>query len=50
MSGSIEVWVRETIEPRRTRAEFIARGLASHEEAKSKDPRGPVTLQERQTP
>lgn len=33
LSGFIEVSVRETIERRRTRAEFIARGLASREEA-----------------
>ena len=34
LSGFIETSVRETIERRRTRAEFIARGLASHDEAK----------------
>jgi hypothetical protein len=34
LSGFIEVSVRETIERRRTRAEFIARGLASREEAR----------------
>ncbi|MBC7941941.1 MAG: prevent-host-death protein [Chitinophagaceae bacterium] len=33
LSGFIEASVRETIERRRTRAEFIARGLASREEA-----------------
>ena len=34
LSGFIETSVRETIERRRTRAEFIARGMASREEAK----------------
>ncbi|KQV49521.1 prevent-host-death protein [Pelomonas sp. Root1217] len=34
LSSFIEGAVRETIERRRTRAEFIARGLASREEAK----------------
>lgn len=34
LSGFIEASVRETIERRRTRAEFIARGLVSREEAK----------------
>jgi ribosome-associated translation inhibitor RaiA len=34
LSGFIEASLRETIERRRTRAEFIARGLASREEAK----------------
>lgn len=34
LSGFIEASVRETIERRRTRAEFIARGLASREEAR----------------
>jgi hypothetical protein len=34
LSGFIEVSVREKIERRRTRAEFVARGLASREEAK----------------
>jgi hypothetical protein len=34
LSGFIETSVRETIERRRTRAEFIARGLLSREEAK----------------
>ena len=34
LSGFIEASVRETIERRRTRAEFIARGMASREEAK----------------
>lgn len=33
LSGFIETSVRETIERRRTRAEFVARGLASREEA-----------------
>jgi hypothetical protein len=33
LSGFIEESVRETIERRRTRAEFTARGLASREEA-----------------
>ncbi len=34
LSGFIEASVRETIERRRTRAEFIARGMASRETAK----------------
>ncbi len=34
LSGFIEASLRETIERRRTRAEFIARGLISREEAK----------------
>ncbi|MBW8757034.1 MAG: prevent-host-death protein [Burkholderiales bacterium] len=34
LSSFIEGAVRETIERRRTRAEFIARGLASRDEAK----------------
>ena len=34
LSGFIEACVRETIERRRARAEFIARGMASREEAK----------------
>ena len=34
LSGFIEASVRETIERRRTRAEFIARGMASREGAK----------------
>ncbi|MBX3600509.1 MAG: prevent-host-death protein [Rubrivivax sp.] len=34
LSGFIEASVRETIRRRRVRAEFIARGLASREEAK----------------
>ena len=34
LSGFIEASVRETIERRRTRAEFIARGMASRDEAK----------------
>ena len=34
LSGFIEASVRETIERRRTRAEFIARGMVSREEAK----------------
>ena len=34
LSGLIEASVRETIERRRARAEFVARGLASREEAK----------------
>ena len=34
LSGFIEACVRETIDRRRTRAEFIARGMASREEAK----------------
>jgi hypothetical protein len=34
LSGFIEASVRETIQRRRVRAEFIARGLASREEAK----------------
>jgi hypothetical protein len=33
LSGFIETSVRETIARRRSRAEFIARGLASREEA-----------------
>jgi len=33
LSGFIETSVRETIERRRARAEFIARGLASRDEA-----------------
>ncbi|MDO9133769.1 YlcI/YnfO family protein [Hydrogenophaga sp.] len=33
LSGFIEASVRETIERRRARAEFVARGLASREEA-----------------
>ena len=33
LSGFIEASVRESIERRRTRAEFMARGLASREEA-----------------
>ena len=33
LSGFIEASVRETIERRRARAEFIARGMASREEA-----------------
>lgn len=37
LSSFIEASVRETIERRRTRAEFIARGLASSEEAKRTD-------------
>lgn len=35
LSGFIEASVRETIERRRTRAEFVARGLASREEAQA---------------
>ena len=35
LSGFIEASVRETIQRRRVRAEFIARGLASREEAKN---------------
>jgi hypothetical protein len=35
LSGFIEASVRETIERRRTRAEFIARGLLSRDEAKT---------------
>jgi len=35
LSGFIETSVRETIERRRTRAEFISRGLASREQAQS---------------
>jgi len=35
LSGFIEASVRETIERRRTRAEFISRGLASRQEAQS---------------
>ncbi len=34
LSGLIEASVRETIQRRRVRAEFIARGLASREHAK----------------
>ena len=34
LSGLIETAVRETVERRRTRAEFIARGLASRDEAR----------------
>ena len=34
LSGFIEASVRETIARRRTRAEFIARGLASRDEAR----------------
>lgn len=34
LSGFIEASIRETIERLRTRAEFIARGLASRDEAK----------------
>jgi len=34
LSAFIETSVRETIERRRTRAEFVARGLASREDAK----------------
>jgi hypothetical protein len=34
LSGLIESSVREAIERRRTRAEFMARGLASRDEAK----------------
>ena len=34
LSGFIEASVRETIERRRNRAEFIARGLASREQAR----------------
>ena len=34
LSGFIEASVRETIERRRTRGEFIARGLISRDEAK----------------
>ncbi len=34
LSGLIETSVREAIDRRRTRAEFIARGLASRDEAK----------------
>lgn len=34
LSGFIEASIRETIERRRTRAQFIARGLASCDEAK----------------
>ncbi len=33
LSGFIETAVRETIERRRARAEFVARGLTSHDEA-----------------
>ena len=35
LSGFIETSVRVTIERRRTRAEFVARGLASRDEARS---------------
>lgn len=35
LSALIETSVRETIERRRVRAEFIARGLASRDEARS---------------
>ena len=35
LSGFIEASVRETIERRRARAEFVARGLASREEARA---------------
>jgi hypothetical protein len=35
VSGFIETSVRESIERRRARAEFIARGLASREQAQS---------------
>ena len=34
LSGFIEASVRETIQRRRTRTEFIARGLASRDEAR----------------
>ena len=34
LSGFIEASVRETLERRRSHAEFIARGMASREEAK----------------
>jgi hypothetical protein len=34
LSGFIEASVRETIERRRTRSEFIARGLASRDQTK----------------
>ncbi len=34
LSALIETAVRETVERRRTRAEFIARGLSSREEAR----------------
>lgn len=34
LSGFIETSVRETIERRRTRAEFLARGMASREDAR----------------
>ena len=34
LSGFIEASVRETIERRRARAEFIARGMASRDQAK----------------
>lgn len=34
LSGFIEASLRETIERRRARAEFVARGLVSREEAK----------------
>ena len=35
LSGFIEASVRETIERRRTRAEFVARGLASRDAAQA---------------
>ncbi|MDG5978098.1 hypothetical protein H010_22789 [Hydrogenophaga taeniospiralis CCUG 15921] len=35
LSGFIEASVRESIERRRTRAEFVARGLASREQAQA---------------
>jgi hypothetical protein len=35
LSGFIEASVRETIERRRTRAEFVARGLASRDQARA---------------
>ena len=35
LSGFIETSVRETIERRRTRAEFVARGLSSREQARA---------------
>ena len=34
LSAFVEASVRETIERRRTRAEFVARGLASRDDAK----------------
>lgn len=37
LSGFIEASVRETVERRRTRAEFLARGLASRGESKESD-------------